>query len=127
MTATKKKILLVDDEVIVTRTLKIFLDGTGAYEVRVENQATKAVQAARQFKPDLILLDVMMPELEGGEVAALLQEDEALKRIPVVFLTALVQRREVRESGGAIGGFPFIAKPIEPQVVVDTIEAILGG
>lgn len=123
---TKKKILLVDDEAIITRTLKTFLEGTGAYEVRAENRATKAVQAAREFKPDLILLDVVMPDLEGGEVAALLRADEALKQTPIVFLTALVQRREVRKSGGEIGGFPFIAKPIEPNIVIEVIEGILG-
>ena len=122
----KKKILLVDDEVIVTRTLKLFLDGTGLYEVRAENDATKAVQTARDFKPDLVLLDVMMPELEGGEVAAQMREDDALKDTPIVFLTALVQRQEVRTSGGGIGGFPFIAKPIEPANVIQVIESIIG-
>jgi len=123
---TKKKILLIDDEAIITRTLKIFLEGTGSYEVRAENQATKALQAAREFKPDLILLDVVMPDLEGGEVAAQIREDNGLKATPIVFLTALVQRREVRQSGGEIGGFPFIAKPIDPDMVVKVIESHLG-
>lgn len=125
MTA-KKKILLVDDEAIITRTLRVYLEGTGAYEVRAENQSTKALAAAREFKPDLILLDVVMPDLEGGEVAALIRADDALKGTPIVFLTALVQRREVRQSGGEIGGFPFIAKPIDPDMVIQVIEAILG-
>jgi CheY-like chemotaxis protein len=125
MSATKRRILVVDDELIITHALKKFLDGTGAYEVRTENKPTQALQVAHQFKPDLIILDIQMPGLEGGELASLLQEDPALKDTPIVFLTALVQRREVRESGGTIGGFRFIAKPLVPKMVIDTIETVL--
>ncbi|HET7791185.1 MAG TPA: response regulator [Gemmatimonadales bacterium] len=122
----KKKILLVDDEVIITRTLKVYLDGTGSYEVRAENDPTKALKAARDFKPDLILLDVVMPDLEGGQVAEQIRGDEALKATPIIFLTSLVQREEVRQSGGHIGGFPFLAKPIDPALVIEVIESVLG-
>jgi two-component system, OmpR family, response regulator len=126
MNTMKKRILVVDDEIIITRTLKKFLDGTGAYDVQVENHPTQALQAARQFKPDLIILDIQMPQLEGGELAALLQEDAMTKATPIVFLTALVQRDEVRASGGSIGGFRFIAKPLEPKMVIHTIETVLA-
>lgn len=127
MTGAKKRILVVDDEIIITRILKTYLDGTGNYDVMVENQATRALQLAREFQPDLILLDIQMPQLEGGELASLIQEDEALKGTPIAFLTALVQRREVRQSGGMIGGFPFIAKPFDPKIVIDTIETVLAA
>lgn len=127
MNTMKKKILVVDDEIIITRTLKKFLDGTGAYEVRVENDPTRALRVAREFKPDLLLLDIQMPELEGGELASLFQEDAELKKTPIIFLTALVQEREVRKSGGMIGGFPFIAKPLQAKTVIDTIEIVLAG
>lgn len=120
--SAKKRILVVDDEVIITRTLKVFLEGTGTYEVRTENSSTKALQAAREFMPDLILLDIVMPDVEGGEVAAQIRDDPDLKGTPIVFLTSLVQQREVRKSGGEIGGFPFIAKPIDPKVVLAVIE-----
>lgn len=126
MNTMKKKILVVDDEIIITRTLKKFLDGTGAYEVRVENDPTQALRVAREFKPDLFLLDIQMPELEGGELAALVQEDAELKKTPIIFLTALVQEREVRKSGGTIGGFPFIAKPLQAKTVIDTIAVVLA-
>ena len=127
MLATKKRILVVDDELIITHALKKFLGGTGAYEVRTENRPTQALQAAREFEPDLIILDIQMPQLEGGELASLLREDPALKETPIIFLTALVQRREVRESGGTIGGFRFIAKPLVPKMVIDTIETVLAA
>src|SRR5258706_15639749 len=83
-----KKILVVDDEVTITRLLKLNLEKTGAYVVREENRGAKAYAAAREFKPDLILLDVMMPDLDGGEVAAQLQADPLMKGIPIIFLTA---------------------------------------
>jgi len=119
---TKKRILLVDDEPTITRTLKLYLEGTGSYEVRAENRGSTAVQAAREFKPDLILLDVAMPDMDGGEVAAQVRADDALKGTPIVFLTALVKKQEVVVSGGDIGGYPYIAKPLEPEKVIEVIE-----
>lgn len=124
--ATKKRILLVDDELIITRTLQTFLEGTGRFEVRAENSPKKALKAARDFKPDLVMLDVIMPDLDGGQVAALIRADQALKDTPIVFLTSLVSRGEVLESGGDIGGYPFIAKPIDPKTVMDVIGSVLG-
>ncbi|HEY6807787.1 MAG TPA: response regulator [Gemmatimonadales bacterium] len=123
---SKKRILLVDDELIITRTLQTFLEGTGKFEVRAENNPKKALKAARDFQPDLILLDVIMPDLDGGEVAELLRADSALKDTPIVFLTSLVSRGEVVDSGGDIGGFPFIAKPIDPKTVLGVIWSALG-
>jgi len=118
----KKRILLVDDEVTITRTLKLYLEGTGAYEVRTENRGSAALQAARGFKPDLILLDVAMPDMDGGDVAAEIRSDEELKKTPIVFLTALVKKQEVVATGGDIGGFPYIAKPLEPEKIIEVIE-----
>ncbi len=118
----KKRIMLVDDEAIITRTLKLYLEATGAYEVVAENEGTKAVQTAREFRPHLILLDIMMPDIDGPEVAAQMREDDALSATPIVFLTALVKKDEVDSGGGTIGGYPFLAKPIEPEKVVECIE-----
>jgi len=123
----KKRILLVDDEATITRTLKLYLEATGAYEVRAENQGAAAIQTARAFKPDLILLDVVMPDIDGADVAAQLRSDETLKDTPIVFLTALVKKKEVVESGGTIGGYPFIAKPLEPEQVIAVIESQTGA
>jgi CheY-like chemotaxis protein len=63
-----------------------------------------------------------MPDMDGGEVAAQLRADGAFKATPIVFLTALVKKQEVAASGGDIGGFPYIAKPLEPEKVIDVIE-----
>ncbi|MFQ6046915.1 MAG: response regulator [Gemmatimonadales bacterium] len=118
----KKRILVVDDEAIVTRTLKMYLEGTGSYEVRTENEGTKALAAAREFDPDLVLLDLIMPDTDGATVAAEIREDDALKDTPIVFLTALVSQQEVGPSGKDIGGHPFLAKPVDPEKVVEAIQ-----
>ena len=122
----KKRILVVDDEPSVTRLLKLNLEQTGDYEVRELNAGAKTVEIARVFKPDLVLLDVMMPEMDGGEVAAELQKDSKLKRTPIVFLTAAVNEEEVKASKGRIGGFPFIAKPLNVKSLIEAIEANLA-
>ncbi|MBI4323241.1 MAG: response regulator [Candidatus Omnitrophica bacterium] len=118
----KKRILIVDDEVGLTRLLKLNLEQTGAYEVRTENQGSRALAAAREFRPDLILCDVIMPDMEGSEVAAQLQADPSLAATPIVFLTAVVSREEVEAQGGLIGGRPFLAKPAPVEKIVACIE-----
>src|ERR1044071_8793192 len=121
-----KKILIVDDEPTITRLLKLNLEKTGAYLVREENFGAKAHLAARDFKPDLILLDVMMPDMDGGDVAASIQGDPLLKSIPIVFLTAAVKKDELTGQGGMIGGFQYIAKPLDVTGVMEIIERQLA-
>ena len=119
---SKKRILLVDDEKSFTNLLKLNLEDTGNYDVRVENWAEDALTAAREFKPDLILLDIIMPRLPGGNVAALIKEDAALKSTPIVFLTAAVRKHQVEENDGIICDHPCLAKPASADEVVQMIE-----
>ncbi len=119
---TKKRILLVDDEPSFTRILKLYLEKTGAYEVREENYGRMALVTARQFEPDLILLDVAMPDMDGGEVAFKIRADEKLKNTPIVFLTATV----AKDEQGIIAGHPFMAKPVTAQQVIECIQGYLG-
>jgi len=123
---TPKKILVVDDEKTITRLLKLNLEKTGTYVVRQENLGAKALDAAREFKPDLVLLDVMMPDMDGGDIAAGLQNDPCLRRVPIVFLTAAVKKEELNACDGVIGGFPYIAKPLNVKGVIRTIEKHLA-
>lgn len=123
----KKKILVVDDETSITRLLKLNLEKDGAFTVRTENQGTKALAAAKDFKPDLILLDVMMPDIDGGDVAADIQADPILRGVPIVFLTAAVKKEEVEAKGGMVGGFPYIAKPLDVKGVTAVIERTLAA
>ena len=120
---TKKRIFIVDDEPSITRTMQVNLERTGAYTVGTENHALRALAAAREFRPDLILLDVMMPEIDGGELAGEIQSDPALGRVPVVFLTAMVGPMET--GGGEYlesGGQTFVAKPVSLDALIKCIE-----
>lgn len=118
----KKRILIVDDEASFARMVKLNLEKTGAYEVRVENKATYAVPAAREFKPDVILLDVIMPAMDGGDVANQIKRDRHLKGTPIIFLTATVSKREAGEVGFNSGGELFLAKPISVEALIHCIE-----
>lgn len=127
MSTEKKRILVVDDEPSITRLLKLNLEQTNEYEVRTVNQATAALAAAEEFQPQLVLLDVMMPGMDGGEVAAALQAHPKLKKTPIVFLTAAATKGEVSARGGKIGGLPFLAKPVELSEVIACLKQQLGG
>jgi len=117
----KRRILIVDNDRDSTHLVKILLERTGRYSVLEENDATKAHQSAQNFRPDLILLDIVMPEIDGGEVAAQIEADPLLQRTPVIFLTALVTKAETR-SGLRIQGHPFLAKPISIPELINGIE-----
>jgi CheY-like chemotaxis protein len=120
---SKKKacLLIIDNSRDFTHAAKVALEKTGRYSVSEENDASRAHQTAQDLKPDLILLDIAMPETDGGEVAAWIQSDPALHRIPIVFLTALVTAAEGR-SGLRIQGHSFLAKPISLHDLIEGIE-----
>ena len=122
----KKRILVVDDETALTRIIKLNLERTGNYEVRTENMGSMAIPAAKEFKPDLIFLDVMMPDMSGDEVAALLEEDPRLSNIALIFMTAIVTKEETQSMETDIGGNIFLAKPVKTAELIATIERVLG-
>ena len=120
----KRRILIVDDEPESTHLVKILLEKTGGYLVLEENDAGKAHQSARNFKPDVILLDIMMPKTDGGEVAAQIEADPELQRTPIIFLTALVTEPETK-TGLRIQGRRSLAKPISIPELINGIEESL--
>ena len=123
----KKRILVVDDEVGFTRLLKLNLEQTNDYVVRIENRPDHALSAAMEFGPDLVLLDVMMPGTLGGDVAVRLRDDDRFKATPIVFITAAVSKTRVKEHDGVISGFPFLAKPSSVEEVIEQIEQRLAA
>ena len=122
MLTSKKRVLIVDDEPGFTRLLKLNLHHTGRYTAEVVNDSTQAVRTAQTFVPDIVLLDVMMPGLDGSEVANRLHAMPRFEKLPIIFLTAAVKKQEVTSRDGQCGGMPFIAKPVEFQEVVRQIE-----
>ncbi|HEV7406419.1 MAG TPA: response regulator [Chthoniobacteraceae bacterium] len=108
----------MDDESGFTKLLKLILPG---YTICEENNATKAVETALRFQPDLIFLDVIMPDMDGGAVAAEIRAQPLLSRTPIVFLTAIVSPAEAGGTG-LIGGFPFLAKPVKKEKLIECIN-----
>jgi len=117
----KRRILIVDNDQEITHLVKILLEKTGDYLVFEENESTKAHQSARNFRPHVILIDVVMPIRDGGEIAAQIQADPELHNTPIIFLTGLVTRAETK-TGLHIDGHPFLAKPISIPELINAIE-----
>jgi CheY-like chemotaxis protein len=122
----KKRILVVDDDPAITRLVKLNLERTGHYEVQTENLGLRAIEAARHFRPALILLDVLMPGMLGSEIAAQLQADPELRPIKFIFLTGAITKGEEERSAGQIGGHTFVAKPFSADELCRVVEEHLG-
>lgn len=123
---TKTKVLIVDDDLAASRLLALGLEKTGAFQVKVENVATHALSCAREFRPAMILLDVCMPEVDGGDVAFQIHNDVSLRSTPIVFLTSLVSGREANVDSVLRGGYEFLSKPASLAKVVECIDRHLG-
>jgi CheY-like chemotaxis protein len=121
----KARILYVDDEIGAARLLKVNLEATGRYEVQVQNWPEDALATAREFKPDLILLDIIMPRMPGGNVVEVFEHDPELKNVPIVFFTAAVWRERVQEHDGIICDHPCLAKPAQLNEISAFIDANL--
>lgn len=117
-----KKILVIDDEKDLCWFIKLNLEEDKQYEVIVANSGIEGIKKAKKESPDLILLDILMPNMEGSEVAEKLANYSQTKDIPIIFLTAIVRREEAERT---IGGKRFIAKPVETEKLKASIEEVL--
>ncbi len=122
----RKKILLVDDELGFANMMKLYLEKAGDYEVTTENNPLEALNIAKSFKPDIIILDVVMPDMDGPDLAAKIKSDVSFKNVPIVFLTAIVEKDQETEINGSIGGQHFIAKPVTGEVLLAAIKKYIG-
>ncbi len=118
------KILVVDDEVYILHILDFSLGAEG-FEVITANNGELAIEKAKQEKPDLIVLDIMMPVLDGYETCRRLKRASETKTIPVVLLTA--KGRDVdKRLGYEVGAVDYIVKPFSPNRLIERIQEILG-
>ncbi len=122
----KKRILIIDDELDFLHIMKLMLDGTGKYQVWTVHSASQAPHVAREFRPDLILLDCMMPGMDGGEIAGTLQADPQLQDTPFLFLTCTVSDVEAGSSKCFTGVQTYVPKNIEFEKLVELIEGKLA-
>ncbi|MDI1247304.1 MAG: response regulator [Lacunisphaera sp.] len=126
--AGPKRILIVDDKASDTLLVKLYLEQTGDYLVGEENDALAALATAEKFRPDLILLDVLMPGMNGGDLAGSLRANPRLKHVPIVFLTALVTKADIKSGVGQLGRYPLLAKPLFlPDLLACLRHQLRGG
>ena len=118
----KKRILMVDDEAGFTRMAKISLEARAQYSVEVVNDPADALAAARRFKPDIILLDIIMPGMDGGDVANQLRSDPELRNVPIIFITATASGKAAANDGLVSGGYLYLSKPVALDDLMRCIE-----
>jgi len=123
---SKTKVLIVDDDMAGSRLLGLGLEKTGLFQVKIENTATQAFGQAREFRPDVILLDVCMPGADGGDVAFQIHDDPSLRSIPIVFLTSLVSGQEAGSETVQRGGYEFLSKPASIGKIIECIDRHLA-
>lgn len=119
-----KKVLYVEDEVDIQTIAQIALKDIGGFDVLVCSLGKEALEKAPNFNPDLILLDVMMPEMDGPKTFEELKKIDSLKDTPVIFMTAKVQPQEIKEYKN-LGAIDVISKPFDPITLAETIKEIV--
>ena len=124
---TKTRVLIVDDDVNLSRLSAMILENSGAYEVVTEKDSRRALTVARQLKPEIILLDVDMPHKDGGEISREIKDDVALRNVPILFLTGLLSKSEAGEREVECGGMPFLAKPVMPEILLASVARLRHG
>ncbi len=118
-----KKILVVDDEAQLVEMIKMRLEANG-YEVISAYDGQEALEKAKKEGPDLIILDLMLPKLDGYKVCALLKKDARYAKIPIIIFTARAQEED-RKLEEEIGADAYITKPFEPQALLAKIQELL--
>jgi len=119
-----KKILIVDDELQLIGMVQMRLEANG-YKVIAANDGEEGFEKAKNENPDLIILDGMMPKLDGYEVCSLLKKDERYHKIPIILFTAKAQQTDI-EEGEAAGADAYITKPFEAAVLMAKIEELFN-
>ncbi len=121
-----KKILVVDDEPAIAELLKIELDANG-FEVLTASGGRDCLAKIHGFMPDLMVLDVSMPDMSGGEVANALKHEAKFQGLPIIFLTGLLSRVDEVRTGNDIANHVIFAKPLSLKKLVEKINEMLGG
>ena len=121
----RPKVLMIDDNKEICRLMKEYLEKSGRYDVTVFTDARMGVRYAQIEKPDVILMDLMMPDMDGTEAAEYLLDDEGTRNIPIIFITAAIKKDEAEDRLGCIHGHPILAKPVTPIEVMNEIEKVL--
>lgn len=122
-----KKLLIIDDEEFFCRVIKRSLEAKTDFEVLTATQSDEGMRLAKAEKPDIILLDIMMPGMYGTEVAQALSENPVTRSIPIIFITAMINEDDIERGAGISSGKALIAKPVKVDELIDKINAVLSS
>ena len=119
----KKRILIVEDEIELNEMIKIRLEANG-FEISTAFDGQEGLEKARKLEPDLIILDLMLPKLDGYKVCGLLKSDSRFNKIPIIVFTALAQNSN-KEMGMELGADAYITKPFQSEVLLTKIKELI--
>lgn len=119
-----KRILVVDDEVQLVEMIKMRLEAAG-YAISTAYDGQAALEKAKKDKPDIIILDLMLPKMDGYKVCGLLKNDTRYSGIPIILFTAKAQEEDVA-LGKSLGADAYITKPFDPKLLMTKIKELLG-
>lgn len=121
----RKSILIVDDEQDILDSLSVFLRRSG-YGVSVANNGKEALRIAKKEIPSLIILDLILPDIDGSDVAAELLQNSLTREIPIIFLTSIVTKSEQEEAGESVANRCIVAKPCKSAEILSLIKDRIG-
>ena len=124
MTEGTKRVLICDDDAAILRVIQVNLEVEG-YETLLAHHGEEAVEVARREHPDLVILDIMMPRMDGYEACAVLKDADDTKEIPVIFLSAKAQQADI-DKGKSYGVDDYVTKPFDPYDLVEVVERLIG-
>jgi DNA-binding response OmpR family regulator len=124
MAPAATRILICDDDPVILRLLQVNLELEG-YEVLLASDGENALEVANAENPDLVILDIMMPKLDGYQTCSKLKENSATKDIPVIFLSAKAQQSDI-DRGKEYGVEDYLTKPFDPNELIEVVERVLG-
>jgi CheY-like chemotaxis protein len=120
------RVLLIEDDPDIQKMVRLSLTYQGGHQVSTASGGVEGLQKAAAENPDLILLDVMMPEMDGYETCRRLKTEAGTRHIPVIFLSARAQQAEI-QKGRELGAIGYLVKPFDPMMLSSQLEAILNG
>ena len=124
MTTPQKRILICDDDPAILRVLQVNLEVEG-YETLLAHHGEEALKVAQDEHPDLVILDIMMPRMDGYQTCEAIKSNPATKDIPVVFLSAKAQDSDI-EKGKTYEVVDYLTKPFDPDTLIEVVERVLG-
>jgi CheY-like chemotaxis protein len=122
MAAAKKRVLVCDDDPVILRLLQVNLELEG-YDVLLAHHGEEAVEVSRAERLDLVILDIMMPRMDGYQACEAIKSEESTKDIPIVFLSAKAQQSDI-DKGKAHGVDDYLTKPFDPAELIEVVERL---